>query len=114
MKEINHKITCLNPDCIGGRIETTMSGDNGYSNWTVLDDGEIEFKCHGCGKFATTDYFQKEEGNNQPENFEVKCLNCGSTDWDSNIQDVDEELEETHISCSECGAKTFELEYNND
>lgn len=106
----NHIIKCLNKDCIGGRIETTLLGDSGYSNWTVMDSGYIEFKCHGCGKFASSDYSKKDEPSNQPENFEVTCLNCGSTEWIENIQDVDESLEETNIECSKCGVKTFELE----
>jgi len=107
MKEINHTIKCKNPNCIGGRIETTMNGDSGYSNWTVMEDGYIEFKCHGCGKFASTDKYKTP---NEPDNFEVMCNKCGCKEWIAYIQDVDEELEETHIECKKCGAKTFELE----
>jgi hypothetical protein len=106
MREINHKIECKNTNCIGGRLETTMVGDEGYSNWTVMDDGFIEFKCHGCGKFASTDTYKKP---NEPENFEVICLKCNSKEWEENIQDVDEEAEETNIECKNCHAKTFEL-----
>lgn len=111
IKEINHTIVCKNPDCIGGRIETTMEGDSGYSNWTVMDSGFIEFKCHGCGKFASTDTYKKP---NEPENFTVSCNKCGSLEWESNIQDVDREYqeEETNIECKNCHAKTFELEAN--
>lgn len=109
MSKTNHKIKCLNKYCIGGRLETTMIGDSGYSNWTVMDSGNIEFKCHGCGKFSTTDCFEKDTPSNQPDNFEVECLKCGSKDWEENIQDVDGELEETNIECKKCGVKTFEL-----
>lgn len=97
---------CLNPNCIGGRIETTMCKDDGYSNWTVMDSGYIEFKCHGCGKFASTDEYKKP---NDPENFRVTCNKCGSDKWISNIQDVDSEEEETNIECKDCHAKTYQL-----
>ena len=96
----------MNEQCIGGRIETTMEGDSGYSNWTVMDSGYVEFKCHGCGKFASTDTFKKP---NEPENFEVICLRCGSENWTDNIQDVDGDDEATNIECKECHAKTYEL-----
>lgn len=102
---LNHTIRCLNPQCIGGRIETTLEGDSGYSNWTVMDSGFVEFKCHGCGKFGSTDKY-KNEGNNQLDNFEVKCNVCGSTEWNEHIQDVDCEEEETCIICSKCHAKS--------
>lgn len=106
MKEINHTITCNNPDCIGGRIETTMSSDSGYSNWTVMDSGSVEFKCHGCGKFASTD---KDKKPNEPENFMVECLKCGSIEWEENIQDVDGYKEETNIECKKCNSQTYDL-----
>jgi Zn finger protein HypA/HybF involved in hydrogenase expression len=106
MKEKNHTITCKNPNCIGGRIETTMENDNGYSNWTVMDNGFVEFKCHGCGKFGSTDTYKKT---NELENFDVTCDNCGSRKWESNIQDVEQEQEKTNIECSDCHAKTYEL-----
>lgn len=106
MKEINHTIKCLNPDCIAGRIETTMDGDSGYSNWTVMDSGYVEFKCHGCGKFASTDKYKKP---NNPENFQVICNKCGCDEWTANIQDVDCNHEETNIECEKCHAKTYEL-----
>lgn len=104
---MNHKIECLNPNCIGGRIETTMEGDSGYSNWTVLDSGYIEFKCHGCGKFASTDTYKEP---NEPHNFKVTCKGCGSNEWTENIADVDGTMgEETNIECKKCGIKSFEL-----
>jgi len=103
-KLLNHTIKCKNPQCIGGRIETTMEKDSGYSNWTVMDSGFIEFKCHGCGKFASTDTYKKP---NEPEDFEVTCDQCGSKEWDANIQDVDEEQKErTNIECKKCHVKS--------
>lgn len=101
---MNHNIECLNKNCIGGRIETTMEGDSGYSNWTVMDSGYVEFKCHGCGKFASTDAHKKP---NEPLNFKVTCKGCGSTEWTENVQDADCELEETNIECKSCGVKSF-------
>lgn len=100
---MNHKIRCKNPQCIGGRIETTFESDSGYSNWTVMDSGYVEFKCHGCGKFASTDSYKKP---NEPENFEVTCLQCGSTEWEENIQDVDCEEPPTYIECKKCHVKS--------
>ena len=104
---MNHTIRCKNEKCIGGRIETTMQSDDGYSNWTVMDSGFVSFKCHGCGKFATTDEYAKP---NEPENFEVECKMCGSNEWSEHIQDVDGEEEPTHISCNNCGVKSESLQ----
>lgn len=100
---MNHKIRCKNPNCIGGRIETTMESDSGYSNWTVMDGGFVEFKCHGCGKFASSDEYKEP---NEPDNFEVTCQLCGSTEWTANIQDVEQTELPTHIECEKCGAKS--------
>lgn len=103
---MNHAIKCLNPQCIGGRIETTMEGDNGYSNWTVMNSGFVEFKCHGCGKFGSTDTYKEP---NEIKNFEVKCNLCSATEWSAHIQDVDEENEPTHIECDKCHVKSVIL-----
>lgn len=103
---LNHKVKCLNPQCIESKIQTTMEGDSGYSNWTVLDSGFVEFKCHGCGKFGSTHPY-KNKKNNQLTNFEVTCNLCGSTKWSANIQDVDENEEITNIECDNCHAKSF-------
>lgn len=99
----NHTIRCLNPKCIGGRIETTLESDEGYSNWTVMSDGYISFKCHGCGKFATT---ESDVSPNEPDNFEVTCV-CGSHEWEENIGDVDGFIK-TSIECKKCGLLTDE------
>lgn len=103
---MNHKIECKNPNCVSGRIETTMTSDYGYSNWTVMDDGCVEFKCHGCGKFASTDTYKKP---NEPDNFRVTCLRCGSEKWEESIQDVDGNEPPTHIKCVDCGVKSETL-----
>lgn len=99
-------IKCLNPQCIGSRIQTSMTQDGGYSNWTVMSDGAVEFKCHGCGKFATTESYVTP---NEPDNFQVTCDSCGSNKWSPNIQDVDENQEEpTNMECDQCHKKQFE------
>lgn len=102
-----HEIKCKNPNCIGGRIETTMEGDDGYSNWTVMSDGFIEFKCHGCGKFGSTDEFKDP---NELDNFEVTCKNCHSHEWGYEIKDVDGENPPTRIICKGCGATSYQKE----
>jgi Zn finger protein HypA/HybF involved in hydrogenase expression len=73
-----------------------------------MEYGNIEFKCHGCGKFASTDTCKKP---NNPENFEVTCNKCDSHEWTPMIQDVDGDYQEeaTHIQCNNCKSKTFEL-----
>lgn len=100
---LNHTIKCLNGACIGGKIEVSLEKDSGYSNWTVMDSGFVEFKCHGCGKFGSTDSYKKP---NEIENFEVSCNLCGSKEWGESIQDVDEESEPTHIYCKKCKVKS--------
>ena len=107
METTTFTIACKNPQCIGGRIEVSIFGDSGYSNWTVMDDGAVEFKCHGCGKFSSTDTYKKP---NEPENFSVICDSCGSEEWDSNIEDVDGELEKSNIECKKCHKKQTETD----
>lgn len=106
-KEIGKKfiIKCLSCGS-SNSIQTTMEKDSGYSNWTVLDSGYIEFKCHSCGAFGSTDS-TKDKPNNKLALFEVKCTSCGSSKWDYIIGDVDGE-QKTHIEC-ECGAE-WEME----
>lgn len=97
-------IECKNTACIGGGIEVSIFGDSGYSNYTVLDDGAVEFKCKGCGKFASTDTYKKP---NEPENFSVSCDECGSDKWSQNIQDVDEDSEQSNMECEKCHKKQY-------
>lgn len=98
---LNFKVECKN--CKSQDIQTTMNSDSGYSNWTVLDSGSIEFKCE-CGKFGSTDRYT-DQPNNQLDNFEVTCKLCGSTEWDYEVQDVDGESDPTHIECKKCHVK---------
>lgn len=101
------EVRCINPQCIGGRIETTMEDDSGYSNWTVMDSGKIAFKCHGCGKYGSTDEYDQP---NEMSNFEVICLECSEyrvkpNNFDYGIGDVDGDDVKTHITCKECGQR---------
>lgn len=103
------RIRCKNEQCIGGRIETTLEDDSGYSNWTVMDSGKIAFKCHGCGKYGSTDEFEKP---NELDNFEVICLNCPDyrqkdKNWDYSVGDVDGYEPQTHIDCKTCGQRVL-------
>lgn len=98
------KINCIS--CGSDKIQTTFEADSGYSNWTVMDCGFISFKCHGCGKFGTTDDYAKP---NELSNFNIRCLKCDEeNNWDYEIQDVDGEDDETHISCKKCGNNTIQ------
>lgn len=103
------RISCKNPVCIGGRIETTLEDDSGYSNWTVMDSGKVAFKCHGCGKYGST--YEYDEPN-ELDNFEVICLNCPDfrqkdENWSFGIGDVDGENISTHIECKTCGQRVM-------
>lgn len=95
-------VYCNNPACIGGRIETTMVKDEGYSNYTVMDSGKVAFKCTGCGKYAEADNAK------DMENFDVVCDWCHTQEFTTHIQDVDSEMEPTHIQCKMCKRKWFQ------
>lgn len=93
----NFKVKC---NCGSEDIETTMENDGGYSNYTVMDDGYIEFKCKACGNFGSTDKEEKG-GNNKLDQFTVTCISCGSTDWSYTPGDVDGD-ESNVITCDKC------------
>lgn len=110
---LGFRISCKNESCPGGRIETTLEDDSGYSNWTVMDSGKIAFKCHGCGKYGST--YEYDEPN-ELDNFKVICLNCSDYDqkdknWGSHIGDVDGNVQRTFIECKTCGQRV--LDSNN-
>lgn len=108
MKEkfkINCK-NCLENKMQSDKIQTTLEGDSGYSNWTVIDSGKVAFKCHGCGKYGSSDEYDKP---NELDNFTIRCLQCDTFDEvEYNIQDVDGEEEETNMTCKKCGNKLEE------
>lgn len=105
MKEELFKINCKN--CGSDKIQTTLEGDSGYSDWTVMDSGKIAFKCHGCGKYGSTYEYDKP---NELSNFNIRCLKCDAVDeWDYWIANVDHNEDEvTHIECKKCGNKLLE------
>lgn len=103
------EVKCKNHDCIGGRIETTLEDDSGYSNWTVMGSGKIAFKCHGCGKYGSTYEYDMP---NEIDNFSVVCLECREYNqkdgnWSHIIGDVDGQEQRTHIECKTCGQRLF-------
>jgi len=103
MKVEKFKVVCKK--CGSGDIQTTLANDSGYSNWTVADNGFVEFKC-SCGKFGSTDE-RKEEPANDLENFDVRCLNCDSREWKYEIGDIDGDVEKgTRIYCK-CGQEEY-------
>lgn len=104
------EVSCKNQKCVGGKIEVQIDSDSGYSNWTVMESGKISFKCHGCGKYGSTDGYDKP---NELDNFEVLCLECSSyqrkdNNWEYNIQDVDGEDQMSFIECKTCGQRVYE------
>ncbi len=104
MKEEKFKINCKS--CGSDKIQTTLQGASGYSNYTVMEAGKVAFKCIGCGKYGSTDTFDKP---NELSNFNIRCLKCDSVDnWDYNIQDVDHEGAETSMWCKSCGNRIIE------
>lgn len=80
------------------KFQTTLEPADGYSAWTILEDGYIEFKCKSCGTFGSTDE-EKTEGNNKRDMFEVTCNNCGSNKWSYDDGSCDDDPE---ISCDGC------------
>lgn len=84
------------------KIQTTMESDSGYSNWTVMDSGFIEFKCGSCGKFGSTDEY-KDKPANDLGNFVLTCRQCRSQEWEAEIGDVDEDVVGgTKVKCKNC------------
>ncbi len=74
-----------------------------------MESGKVAFKCHGCGKFGSTDEYDKP---NELSNFEVVCLMCDNynqkdNNWAFIIGDVDGETQKTHIECKTCGQRLF-------
>jgi hypothetical protein len=88
-------------------IQTTLEGDDGYSNWTVMDSGYAEFKCGKCGSFASTKWVHRAGIVMLPDSpndrFSVVCASCGSDGWSFISGDVDHEDQATAIICRGCG-----------
>ena len=96
-------ISCKNKKCIGGKIDILLGRDEGYSNWTVMKNGYFSLKCHGCGKFGTTN---KSVLPNELYNFDVVCLECEQKNkFNFYPGDIDGEIR-PHLICTNCG-QTF-------
>jgi hypothetical protein len=84
------------------KFQTTMTDYDGYSEYTVLSSGYVEFKCKVCGTFGTS---KSDSGdNNKIEMFDVFCKKCGSKEW--TFKDTaDNGVDKPVIVCSKCGNK---------
>ena len=96
---LNFEVICKS--CNSKNVQSTLSDWEGYSEYTVLDDSKIEFKCKDCGRFASSDEYKEP---NDFKNFIVQCR-CGSEDSYSIYDTLDDEVDEVHIRCSKCGAR---------
>ena len=61
------------------KIQCDATGDDGYSDYTVEESGQLYFKCLECGTYGNSDEYD-EEGSNKSDMFEIKCLKCGKTE----------------------------------
>lgn len=91
------------------KIEISIFADSGYSDYTVMDDGQFELKCVSCGKFGSTDEYKKEPAN-EMKNFIVMCHNCRSAEWDFSAGNVDGYCD-SEVTCKKC--HTVLLKDNN-
>ncbi len=98
---LNFEVICKK--CQSKNVQSTLSDWEGYSEYTVLEDSKVEFKCKDCGTFGSSDSYQ-EEGNNQFDNFIVQCR-CGAEDNYTILDTLDDDVDEVHIKCNECGLK---------
>jgi len=90
------------------KFQTTMLDADGYSEYTILSEGFIEFKCLSCGTFGTTNEEQKE-GSNKLNMFELTCNKCNSHNWeyeDSNLVPY----EYCKIKCCDCNNEEKQYE----
>lgn len=98
----NFRIKCLfcgNYD--QDKFQTTMEDDSGYSEYTIMTLGYVEFKCLICGTFGTDDYDRKTYGNNKLNMFEITCAKCNSHGWSSEGSGLSEE-QYMKINCNYC------------
>ena len=86
-------------------FQTTINDWDGYSEYTVLDSGSVEFKCLKCGTFGSTDEIKKENGSNKIEMFEITCNHCGSHNYSYQNSLNDESIQKPYIECDDCGVK---------
>ena len=90
-------------NCDQREIQTTMEDWDGYSEYTVLEDGFIEFKCKKCGTFGSS-HPEKKEGNNKIDLFKIRCNQCGGTkcEFEDSLNSGS-----MNITCEKCGCQEF-------
>ena len=86
------------------KFQTTINDWEGYSEYTVLETGCVEFKCLKCGTFGSTDEF-KNEGNNKIDMFEITCSQCDSHNYSYKNSLDDDKIKQPCIKCDECGVE---------
>jgi hypothetical protein len=92
------------------QFQVTMVDDEGYSNYTVMDEGYFEIKCIKCGTFGSEDHNKKDMPSNKLDQFEITCKNCGSNKNSYIPGDVDGDdfPEGGYLKCNECNIKESE------
>ena len=98
----NFEVICKN--CKTKNVQTTLEDWEGYSEWTVLEDSRLEFKCGDCGKFGSSDRYKKP---NEFENFIVQCY-CSAEDEYTLLDTLDDDVKEVQIKCDKCGRTSVE------
>lgn len=96
---LNMEVICK--VCNAKNVQSTLSDWDGYSEYTVLENSKIEFKCKDCGKFGSSDEYKQP---NEFENFVVQCY-CGAENDYEVMDTLDDDVEEVHIKCNKCGRK---------
>lgn len=86
------------------KFQTTIKDWDGYSEYTVLEEGCVEFKCLKCGTFGSTDKY-KGGSNNKIDMFHITCNNCGSSNWSYINSLYKNKIFKPHIKCDKCGEK---------
>lgn len=91
------------------KIQISIFADSGYSDYTVEDSGQFELKCVSCGKFGSSDEYNKEPSN-EMKNFTVMCHGCRGTEWNFTAGNVDGDYD-SEVTCKNC--QTVLLKDNN-
>ena len=97
---LNNEVICKH--CQSKNVQSTLDDWQGYSEYTILEDSKIEFKCKDCGKFGSSDDYKKP---NNFDNFIVQCK-CGEENNYTIVDTLNEDVEEVHIKCNKCGVKS--------
>lgn len=98
----NFEVICKK--CQAKNVQTTLNDWEGYSEYTVLESANLEFKCGDCGKFGSSDEYKKP---NEFDSFIVQCY-CGAENEYTLHDTLYEEVKEVHISCNKCNRNSLE------